>query len=139
MKNKHRGIPSIGRGVQIGFVKPDPQAIKGKSKYKCVYYNEESRTCSALNHISCVGVNHSMCKYVENKEFTKPVEKPTPSGVVNNGTTVILKEIHTGKEIKIKVNSHANPEHVKLLGKKLKTNAIVENWEGHTYIVWKIK
>ena len=122
MKNKHKGIPSIGRGVQVGFIKPDPQSIKGKSKYKCAYYNEEVRTCSALKHIECVGVNHSMCKYLENKEPTRIVEKPTHSGVVNNGSIVTLKEIHTGKEIKIEVNSHKNPEHIKLLGKKLKTN-----------------
>ena len=139
MKNKHRGIPSIGRGVQVGFIKPDPQSIKGKSKYKCAYYNEETRTCSVLKHIECVGVNHSMCKYVENKEATKAVEKPIPSGIVNNGTIVTLKEIHSGKEIKIKVNSHTNPEHKKLLGKGLKRNSIVENWEGFTYIVWEIK
>ena len=139
MKNNHKGIPNIGRGVQVGFIKPDPQKIKGKSKYKCSYYNEESRRCSALNYIECVGVNHSMCKYLESHEPKQVLDKPVPSGVVNNGTTVILKEIHTGEEIKIKVNSHTNPEHVKLLGKKLKKNAIVENWEGHTYIVWKIK
>ena len=31
MKNKHKGIPDIGRGVQVRYVKPDPQTIKGKS------------------------------------------------------------------------------------------------------------
>lgn len=137
MKHKHKGIPHMGMGVHIGFVKPSPSLIKGKSKYKCVYYNEESDLCSALNHINCVGVRHKMCKYLEKESFSKNYDEPIPSDIINNGKLITLKEIHTGKEITIKVNSHKSPEHVKLLGRKLKT--IVENWEGYTYIVWKIK
>ncbi len=137
--NKHKGIPDIGRGVQIGYTKQDPQTIKGRSKHKCAYYNEETRMCSALKNISCVGTSHNMCKYLEKEDFTNPGENPIPSGVVNNGTKVILKEIYTGDEITIEVNSHKNPEHKKLLGKKLKSNSIIENWEGHTYIVWEVK
>lgn len=139
MIKKHKGVPNIGKGVQIGYVKPDLELIKGKSRYKCAYYNEESKRCSALNYITCVGVNHKMCKYLEEKDLSREVEKPVPSGIVNNGSIVILKEINTGKEVKVNVNSHKNPEHKKLLGKNLKTNAIVEDWGGGVYLVWKIK
>ena len=139
MKNNHLKIPNIGHGAHIEYVKPEAKYINGKSRHKCIYYNEETRRCSALNYIECVGVTHSMCKYLQKENLSKPLDEQSPRRVVNNGTTVILKEIHTGKEVKIKVNSHTNPEHKKLLGKGLKRNSIVEDWEGHTYIVWKIK
>ena len=139
MKKKFKGIPDIGRGVQIGYFKPDPQTIKGKSRHKCAYYNEETKRCSALKNILCVGTSHHTCKYLEDKDITTKSEKPVSSGVVNNGTVVTLKEIRTGKEITISVNSHIHPEHKKLLGKKLKSNSIIEDWEGHTYIVWEIQ
>ena len=138
MKNKHKGIPDIGRGVQVGYIKPDPRTIKGKSKYKCTFFDADSGICS-VNYTKCVGTSHYQCKYSEREDLYSDTERPISSGVVNNGTVVTLKRIPTGEEIKIEVNSHKNPEHIKLLGKNPKTNAIVADWEGFTYFVYKVE
>lgn len=143
MKNKIKGIPHLGPGTHIGHFPPDLASIKGKSKHKCLYYNAETKTCSALKHIKCVGTTHVMCKYVEDKDKILPLETIIPSGIVNNGTTVTLKEMRTGEEISISVDSHTHQEHKILLGKKLfgsvfSEDSIVE-WEGRPYLIWKIE
>ena len=138
--NKYKGIPSIGQGVQVGYFPPSSRDTRSKTKYNCMFYNSHTKKCSALKDIECVGVSHSWCKYQEGEPEGEVIEGSIPCEVVNNGTIVTLKEIHTGEEIKIKVNSHKNPEHLKLLGKKIKQpDNLVENWEGHTYIVWEVK
>ena len=56
--------------------------------------------------------------------------------IVNNNTTVTLKEIPNGNEWVINVNTHKDKMHIVLLGKKL--NEIVD-FNGKTYMVWKVE
>ena len=144
MTKKIKRIPHLGPGAHIGHFPPDPETIKGKSKHKCLYYNFESKTCTALNYTECVGTKHPSCKYVEDKDKTLPPEKIIPSGIVNNGTIVTLKEIRTGEEINIIIDAHEHPEHKsllskKLLGKKGSDEELTVTWEGKTYNIWKIE
>lgn len=56
--------------------------------------------------------------------------------IVNNNTTVTLKEIPNGNEWVIDVNTHKDKSHTVLLGKKL--NELV-NFNGKAYMVWKVE